>query len=257
MVHGKDGFVMSKSRGNVVDPMEITKKYGTDTLRLFLVSMSSPDKDFSWSPEGIEGSFKFLNRVYNFIIKLHPESKSSAKIEHKLNKAIKEVTKDIEDLKYNLAIIKLRELFAVIEQEKQISKQDIKSFIKLLAPFCPHIAEELWEKIGHKNFVSLAEWPKADEKKINPEIEKQQKILQNTIDDINNIIRIIKEKQNKEAKTIYIYAIPNEKDIYNKEYLSKKLNKEVKVFAVNDKNKHDPQNKASKAKPGKPAIYVE
>ena len=254
MVHGEDGFVMSKSRGNVIDPLNIVSKYGADTLRLFLISMASPDKDSLWSNTGIESLNKFLIRAYiqlqNIKIK-----KSSVKVEHKINKAIKEISLDIENLQYNLAAIKIRALFDSLEEE--ISNDDLLKVIKLIAPFCPHIAEELWEKSGGKGFVSLADWPKADESKIDEKLEESERNSQKAIEDIQNVLRIINERQGKNAEKIYLYVIPNEISNYNTDILSKRLNKKVIVFAVNDKKKYDPESKSGKAKPGKPGIYVE
>ncbi len=255
-VYGKDGRKMSKSYGNVIIPEEVAGKYGADATRLFLVSVASPEKDINWSDEGIESSWRFLNRIFNFISSIKPSS-SSQRLQHKMNKAIKEISEEIESLRYNLAIIKLRILFEEIEEEHKISRKDLESFLKLLSIFCPHVSEELWHNLKNKSFISLEKWPKADEKKINEKLEQQEKAQEKMMGDIKNILNIVKEKQNKETKTIYIYAIPNEIKTYNSEYISKKLNKEVKVFAVNDKDKYDPQNKASKAKPGKPGIYVE
>jgi len=256
MLHGNDGFVMSKSRGNVVLPEEVSEKYGIDTARLFLMSIASPDKDTQWNDKGVEGSLRFVNRVMEIISKIK-KVKSSARIESKVNKSIKEITEDIENFRYNIAIIKLRTLFEVIESESEISKKDIESFIKLLSPFAPHIAEELWEKIGNKGFVSLESWPKVDEKKIDVKLEQQEQAVDKTVSDIVNIINIIKEKQGKEADKVYLYVIPNELTNYNSEMLGKRLNKTVKVFAVNDKSKYDPENKAGKAKPGRPGVFVE
>ncbi|MEK6844555.1 MAG: leucine--tRNA ligase, partial [Nanoarchaeota archaeon] len=256
MIHGEDGFVMSKSRGNVIDPLEITGKYGTDTLRIFLISMSSPDKDSSWNTKGIEGSWKFTNKLMALMQKIKFK-KTSEKLGHKINKAIKEITEDMENLRYNLTAIKIREILDLIEEESEINKKDFESFIKLMSPIVPHIAEEIWEKLGNKTFISLESWPTADESKINQKIEEQEKALEKIIEDINNIIKLLKEKQNKDASKIYIYVIPKEKDIYDEEFLSKRFNKEIKIFLSNDKNIHDPENKAKKAKPGKPGIYIE
>jgi leucyl-tRNA synthetase len=250
MLH-KDGHVMSKSLGNVILPEEVSKKYGIDTARLFLMSIASPDKDTEWSDTGISGSWKIIMRIINFYIKTIP-SKSSPKIQHKINKAIKEITYDIKNIRYNLAIIKLRSLFEAIEKES-ISKKDLESFLKLLSPFCPHIAEELWQKLGNKSFISLSKWPIPDEIKIKEELDKQEAAVQKTIDDINNILKIVKTTPN----TIYLYVIPNEIKNYNENLLSKKLSLKVKIFSVSDKNKHDPQNKSKKAKPNKPGIYIE
>jgi leucyl-tRNA synthetase len=256
MIHGPDGAVMSKSRGNVVDPLEIISKYSADALRLFLVSIASPDKDSAWSINGFEGSWKFANKVYDFSEKIKLD-KSTAKFEHKINQAIKKVSENIESLKYNLAVIKLREVFEAIEDEKEISKSDYSSFLKMFSVFCPHIAEELWEKIGEKGFVSLAEWPVADESKIDMKIEESEKAVEKTVSDIQNILRIVKEKSGKEGKKIYLYVLPNELKNYNSEVLSRRIGKEVSVFAVSDKKKYDPEGKAGKGKPGKPGIYVE
>lgn len=258
MLHGEDGYVMSKSRGNVIDPLETMKKYGVDTLRLFLVSVSSPDKDSAWSSTGIESMHKFVNKFVSFILEVK-KGKSSERAESKINKAIKEITKDLEEFQYNLAIIKLRTLVDILLEEKEISKKDIENILKLTSPFCPHITEELWEKIGNKPFISLASWPIYDEKKINEELEKQEQQVNQTIGDIKNIIKIMREKQNKNAEKVYLYLIPKEISIYQrfKEMIEKSLGLNLEIFAVNDSKKYDPQNKAQKTKPGKPAIYLE
>jgi leucyl-tRNA synthetase len=133
----------------------------------------------------------------------------------------------------------------------------IEMQIKVISPFCPHISEELWEKIGEKGFVSLAEWPKADESKIDMKIEEEEKAVEKTVSDIQNILGIVKEKSGKESKKIYLYVLPNELENYDANALSKRINREVIVFAVNDKKKYDPESKAGKAKPGKPGIFVE
>ncbi|MBI2628779.1 leucine--tRNA ligase [Candidatus Pacearchaeota archaeon] len=256
MLHGNDGAVMSKSRGNVVLPEEVSKKYGIDTARIFLMSIASPDKDTQWSDNGVEGSLRFVKKVIEVISKIK-KGKSSARLESKINKTVREITEEIKDFRYNIAIIKLRGLFEYIEHENEISKKDLEGFLKMLSVFAPHIAEELWHEIGNKSFISLAEWPMADKKKIDLTLEKAEENLEKTISDIINILKIIKEKQGKEAEKVYLYVIPNEKSNYNEDVLSKRLNKEIRVFVVNDKNKYDPENKAGKAKLGRPAVFVE
>ena len=256
MLHGNDGAVMSKSRGNVIVPEQVSEKYGIDTARLFLVSIASPDKDIEWSDKGIEGSLRFIKKIFDYFENLNLGS-SSAQIESKVNKTIKEISSDIEEFRYNLAVIKLRQLFESISEEKEVSKNDIESFVKMLSIFCPHIAEELWEKLENTKFISLEKWPKSDKTKIDEKFDEQEKSTEKTVSDINNILNILKEKQGKEAEKVYIYAIPNEIGNYDAEKLSNKLSKIVKVYAVNDKNKYDPDNKALKAKPGRPGIYAE
>ncbi|MEK6872369.1 MAG: alpha/beta fold hydrolase [Nanoarchaeota archaeon] len=256
MLHGEDGYVMSKSRGNVILPQDVSKKHGIDTARLFLVSVAAPDKDIVWSEDGIQGSARFIEKVWKYFMTKKRKIKSSKRMESKLNIKIKEITLDIENFRYNIAIIKIRELFEIIIEE-QISDNDALAFLKLLHPFCPHITEELYQKAKKKNFISLEEWPQVNEAKIDEVLEKHEQIIENTITDILNITRIIKEKQQKDVHKIFLYTLPQEHAFYNAEQLTKKVNKVVQVFAVNDKNKYDPENKAGKAKPGKPGIYVE
>ncbi len=247
----KEGKRMSKSMKNVIYQTDVSDKYGIDTARLFLMSVSSPDKNMEWNDEGVEGSFKFIKRVIDYFenVKI---GKSDAKTENKLNKTIKIVTKQIEDFNYNLAIINIRSLFESLPLET--SKSVLEKSLKLLHPFTPHITEELWHNLENKNFISLENWPVADESKINENLEKQEKAIENLTNDINNILKIVGAK-----KKVFIYALPNEKMIYEeaKEKIGKKTNLDVSVFSVSDKEKYDPQGKAKKAKPMKPAIYLE
>ena len=255
MLHGEDGAVMSKSRGNAVLPEEVSDEYGIDTARLFLVSNSSPNKDIKWTTQGINGSMKFIMKVMNYFesVKI---GKSNRKIESKLNRTIKEVTEDIEALRYNLTLIKIRDLFECLHPME--SKEVLESFLKLLAPFCPHITEELWHKIGNKRLISLESWPKADERKIDKKLEQEEKIVEKIVEDINNVARLIREKE-KHPKKVFIYTLPQEKSVYteNSDLIERKTNLKVEISAVNEKNKYDPKNKASKSKPEKPAIYLE
>jgi len=252
MLHGEDGFVMSKSRGNVVLPEVISNKYGIDASRIFLVSIASPDKDIIWSEKGIKGSFKFINKIMDYFdnFKL---GKADSRTQSKLNKTIKEITYFIEDLKYNLAVIKIRELFNSLP--KKTSKDVLEKSLKLLHPFCPHITEELWEKLGNKKFISLEKWPVVDEKKINEKFEKQEQFARKVGEDINRIKGIVKI----DKPTAYIYAVPSDLPIIkeNKELISTISGANVVSCAVNDKDKYDPENKSKKAKPGRPGIYLE
>ena len=256
MVHGEDGFVMSKSRGNVVDPLSSIEKYGADTLRLFLVSIASPESDFSWNSEGVEGMHKFLNKLFEYFSYVKT-GKSNARVESKINKAIMEISKDVENLRHNLAIIKIRGLFEFLHG-KEISKKDLETCMKIIAPFAPHVAEEFWEKIGNKNFIAIERWPKFDESKIDKNLEKEEKLSEELISDILNVLKIVKEK-GKNPEKLFIYTIPKEKEIYENflDEISKRTNLKTKIFAVNEKIKHDPENKSGKSKPGKPAIYLE
>jgi leucyl-tRNA synthetase len=195
MLHGDDGYVMSKSRGNIVLPETISKKYGIDTARFFLVSIASPDKDLQWNDQGIQGSARFINKVWNYFdnVKI---GKSSRKAESKLNKAIKGITEDIDNFRYNLAVIKIRELFDSFEPE--VNKYALEKFLKLLHSFCPHLTEELWEKIGNKPFISMAKWPEYDETKIDLKAEANEELIHQTIGDITSVIKLTKMEKPKE-----------------------------------------------------------
>ncbi|MFH1503440.1 MAG: leucine--tRNA ligase [Candidatus Diapherotrites archaeon] len=254
IVHGTDGEKMSKSRGNVVEPFEMIKKFGADTLRIALVSFASSDKDSIWDEKIVLGSHKFLNKVYGYFTNFK-EGKTDERTENKINKTIKEIPIDIENFKHNIVLIKLRELFNFFYQ-KEISKKDAGEFLKMLHIYCPHITEELWERLGNKGFISLEKWPIADEKKINEKFDKQEQAVEKLVQDIININKIIESRGEKKEK-VYVYVLPNEKEYYNFSEISTRVDKEVFIFAVNDKNKYDPKNISKKSKPGKPGIYVE
>ncbi len=199
MLHGDDGAVMSKSRGNVVLPETISKKYGIDTARFFLISLASPDKDLRWSDEGIEGSYRFIKKIINYFKKVKI-GKSNKKTESKLNKTIKLVTEYIEGFKYNLASIQLREFFESLGEEE--SKSTLEKFLKLLHPFCPHITEELWEKLGNESFISLHSWPEYDESKIDEKAEASEEFVEKVRKDIHSVKNLIKLEKIEEIKII-------------------------------------------------------
>ncbi|MBI2044031.1 leucine--tRNA ligase, partial [Candidatus Pacearchaeota archaeon] len=252
----KDGVKMSKSKGNVVPPEEVSDKYGVDSARLFLMSNAAPDKEREWSDEGISGTVKFVNKLAEYLSSTKP-SKSNPRVLSKVNKTVKEVTEDIDNLRYNLAIIKIRDLFDfLIDQE--IGRAELEKYIKIISPFMPHLAEEFWEKLGNKGLISLEDWPEADEKKIDENLEKEEQAIEKIISDINNVVRIIKEK-GKEVTKAFIYVIPKEKGMIKDSISSiqKRTNLEIEVYASNDPKKHDPEGKSKNAKPGKPGIYLE
>ncbi len=249
MLHGPDGDKMSKSKGNVINPDEVSNKYGMDTARFFLLSLAAPEKERDWSEDGINGSLRFVRKIFGIYTDVKIGN-TSEEISNKENQVIKKVTEAIETFQYRDGLIKLRELFEAISKEKEISKETLENSLKLLSPFCPHIAEELWEKLGHKDFISLAEWPKYQEIK-----EKK-----NEIDLTEKTIGMIKEilaKTDKEVKNVYIYVMPFEVNKIDAERISKAVGKMIDIWPVNVKEKYDPENKAKKALPGKPGIYLE
>ena len=250
MINAEDGGKMSKSKGNVINPLEKIEKYGSDTLRFFMVSMASIDKGFDWSENGIVGSSKFVNKVLDYFDKWE-EGNDNEEILSKLNKTINNVTLYFENFEYRKATIELRELFDVIEKNSS-SKETLNKFLQILNPICPHITEELWEKLGNDKFISNSSWPKADESKI--QSKKQIGDLnEKAIEDI----KYVTEKFEGDFDKIYLYVMPFELNKIDLNKIASEVGKEIKIFAVNDKEKFDPENKAKKAKPGKVSIYLE
>jgi len=199
MLNGPDGEKMSKSKGNVVLPETVSNKFGLDPARMFLVSVASQDKDLNWSDKGAEGSLRFINKVFSYIENIK-FGKTSEKVQSKLHSTIKAVTENIDLLRYNFAVIKLRDLFESFEEE--IAREDLESFIKLMAPIVPHSAEEWWQMIGNKPFVSLSSWPKYDETKINESLEYLEELTEKLRADISGVLKLAKIEKPKKIKLI-------------------------------------------------------
>ncbi len=168
MILGADGEKMSKSKGNVIDPVDIVKQYGADTLRTYVMFMGDYGSAAPWSDESLKGCKRFLDRVAG-LTELMTADKEDPTLESKVHKTIKKVTEDIEAMKFNTAIAALMTLINDFYKAKSITKFDLISFIKLLSPFAPHITEEMWEYIGMnedgKTFLTVSEWPIYDEAK--------------------------------------------------------------------------------------------
>jgi leucyl-tRNA synthetase len=166
MVLAEDGRKMSKSLGNVVSPDEIVEDFGADTLRLYEMFMGPLEDMKSWSTGSIIGSRRFLDKVWNLREKVTAKE-DAAKMEARsletlLNRTIKKVTEDIETLHLNTAISALMIFANAMEKESAIHGSDFKTFLILLAPFAPHITEELWEKLGNEKSIFLEKWPEYD-----------------------------------------------------------------------------------------------
>lgn len=178
----KDGTKMSKSKGNVVSPEEIIEKYGADTARLFILFAAPPERDLEWSDQGVEGAFRFLNRVWrlvaayvdglNKIGKVETMSAADKEIRRVSHFTVKKVTEDINlRFNFNTAISSIMELVNALylyrdknpERNSAVEAEAVNNLIVLLAPFAPHIAEELWQAVGGQDSVHKQPWPKYDE----------------------------------------------------------------------------------------------
>ena len=161
----KDGAKMSKSRGNVVNPDEYIEKYGADTLRLYVMFMGPMDGDPDFRDTGIEGMQRFTKRVWNLFHKPLIESEiKDQKILYKMHQTIIKVTKDIQEYKYNTAIAAIMEYVNVLTPLDKLNKESLMVLAKLLAPFAPHLTEELWiEILDQKGSVHITNWPRGIE----------------------------------------------------------------------------------------------
>jgi leucyl-tRNA synthetase len=195
------GAAMSKSRGNLVDPDALIEKYGADTVRLFILFAAPPDKGLEWSDSGVEGCYRFLQRIWNFFYKyIQPVpvektgdagTTAAKEIRLKLNRTIKKVSEDIEiRFHLNTAIAAMMEFFNDLSAQAEDLKNSgdsgllleaMETLLKLLAPFTPHFANELWEKLGHQQILEETPWPGFDpgliaEEKVNVMIQVNGKI---------------------------------------------------------------------------------
>lgn len=166
IVLAEDGRKMSKSFNNVIRPDEVIKEYGADTLRTYEMFMGPFDQMINWSTKGVQGCFRFFNRVWQmFNDQQKIGSKADKELLSKLHRLIKKVSDDLEAMKFNTAIAAMMEFVnAWGEPKKVLSKKEAKIFLRLLAPFAPHITEEIWEQMDNKKSIFLEKWPLADEK---------------------------------------------------------------------------------------------
>ena len=174
MLLGEDSHKMSKSRGNVVSPDPLRDRYGADTIRVYLTFLGPLEKDKPWSSQGIEGSRRFLERVWRLCFnekgEVHPEQGEINNLNALLNRTIKKVTEDIESLNFNTAISAMMILVNELYRKKVRNHRILKTLSQLLMPFAPHIAEEIWFALGGEGFVSLSPWPSFEEETIKEKI---------------------------------------------------------------------------------------
>ena len=169
---------MSKSRGNVVNPDDVIGEYGADALRLYEMFMGPLEQVKPWSTSDVDGVFRFLNRVWRLTIDEDSgdvrdavrDLDPSADQLRVLHQTIKKVTEDIEDLSFNTAIASMMEFVNAANKWDAVPRSTIEPFVKLLSPFAPHVAEELWERLGHAESIAYADWPTFDEEKIKKDV---------------------------------------------------------------------------------------
>ncbi len=164
MILGEGGEKMSKSRGNVVNPNDVIAQYGADTMRMYIMFIGDFEKAAAWSDNAVKGCKRFIDRVWNLFDKAEDGKAYSAKNEASIHKTIKKVSDDIEAMKFNTAIAALMSLTNEF-YDKGLNKADFGALVLMLAPFAPHMADELWEMLGGDGQASIHAWPQYDESK--------------------------------------------------------------------------------------------
>jgi len=201
IILGEDGVKMSKSRGNVINPDDVINTYGADTMRLYEMFMGPFDDVKPWSTKGIVGMRRFLERVWG-LEKLKSQNSNlkttsqNSKLDRLLHKTIKKVTEDIESFKFNTAISQMM-ILANEMSAKAFTVKQFETFLKILSPFAPHIAEELWERLSHKKSIVIEPWPKYDSALI---IEEEIDLVVQVNGKLRDIIKVKIDISEEEAK---------------------------------------------------------
>ena len=164
LILGPDGEKMSKSKGNVVDPNDVVDEYGADVLRTYVLFMGDYASAAPWNESSMKGCKRFLERIADLTDLVRPDG-GNAKLESSFHKTVKKVSGDIEELKFNTAIAAMMSLLNEICEVGSLTPDELSVLIRLICPFAPHLAEEMWESIGGKGFCSLAPWPEWDDAK--------------------------------------------------------------------------------------------
>jgi leucyl-tRNA synthetase len=243
----KDGAKMSKSLGNVVDPGEIIEKYGADTARTFMLFTALPEKELDWSDSGVEAVYRFIVRDNSLVeknlkkIKKGKYGELSSKDMHilaKTHRTIKKVSEHMEKFQMNLAIGSLMSLVTKLNKYAEnansaVFADCIENMLKMFSLFAPHLAEELWEKLGKKKILSAESWPEASEEYLDEKMELGEKVLRNTASDIRKVVELV----GKEPGEITLFVAPAWKYLAYSEFKAGKdigtmmKNSELKKYA--------------------------
>ena len=175
---------MSKSKANTVDPQEMIERFGADTVRLYVLFAAPPDQDFEWTQEGIQGAYRFLNRLWHFVIskkemlkgvsytkdELSRATGRAKEIRHSIHSAVEGYLRDMEkNFQFNTAIAKVMKLLGDLQEfepkteiERKVLKEGVDTLLLLLAPVCPHLCDELWERLGNEGLATTSPFPEPD-----------------------------------------------------------------------------------------------
>jgi leucyl-tRNA synthetase len=202
MVLGENGNKMSKSLGNGVSPQRIIEEYGADTARLFIMEAAQPEKEFAWSPEGVQSAHSFLQNVYTLVsayadgeVDTDDADEISDYVAREIDATAANATAEFEDFRFNHALQAVRELVSLLRRYQEATDPDADTFerglataAKLLAPVAPHAAEEMWAELGHDDLIAEAEWPAAEAP---ADYEMERRLVENTREDIRDIVETV------------------------------------------------------------------
>lgn len=233
----KDGAKMSKSKGNVVSPDELIKRFGADTVRLYTLFIGPPEKDAEWQEQGVEGAFRFLARLWRLVIgqqdrgeeKLEGEAMDAKEVHFRLHATVKKVTEDLEgDFHFNTAVSACMEFLNSLYRFRPLSLEDrrlfresLETLIRLLAPFVPHMAEELWSRLGHERTIFREKWPAYDSQALQRE---EEEIVIQVAGRVRSRLRVGREISEEELRKLVL------QDAKVKEWVNGKEIKRVVVI---------------------------
>ena len=264
-----EGEKMSKSRGNFIILKEAIEKYGADATRIALMDSAEGLNDADWQEKNVLAWKNKLSSFYNLFEKNYGKGGNKKEeidswLISRFQNHVKKITEHLEKAENRSALTyfhsMLNDFKWYLKRSKEKNRKTVnyalETMTKVLSVYSPFVAEEIWSKMGKKGFVSISSWPEFDEKKINEEILKQEDAFIKACEDIKQVIKLSKKNEK-----LYLYVV-NEKELIHYQqaidFLKKELGfKDVKIFRVNDPKKYDPENKAKRAKFGKPGIYVE
>lgn len=205
MILGENNEKMSKSRGNVVNPDEVVEKYGADTLRMYEMFMGPLDASIAWNENGLEGARKFLDRIWRLfvteegILAEKVTTTANANLEKAYHHMVKTVTNHYENLRFNTGISQLMIFINEAYKQDSIPKEYVEGFVQLLSPIAPHLAEELWEILGHTETISYVNWPTYDETKL---VEDEVEIVLQVNGKVKSKITVAKSLGKEELEKI-------------------------------------------------------
>ena len=225
MILGTNGEKMSKSKGNVINPDDIIDEFGADTFRVYEMFMGPFDQTAAWSMESIRGCNKFLDRVWNLQDIMTSQNEISEKHDKLINKAIKKVTSDIEEMKFNTSVSTFMAMTNEFYKDKYITKKEFEIFLQLLNPFAPHLTEEINERMGNKEELAYKAWPSFDEEKTSDDeislpIQINGKLRANVQINRDEEEESVKQKVHQNEK---IETLINDKEILKEIYVKNRI----------------------------------